>query len=109
MTDDTVVSMRAVSRWAGSTTGLVAHGVRDGVVVVQEVVEVGVRDGVARQSPTELLVPALKKNVHAAGPVALAEGGEGAVHEVDEVLLRDRAAARLPRTIADDLGVDLPG
>ncbi len=75
---------------------------------MEEVVEVGVGDGVARLSPIELLVPALKKDVHVTGEVALAEGGEGAVDEVDEVLLRDGAAAVLPRTIADDLGVDLP-
>ncbi len=74
---------------------------------MEEVVEVGVRNGLARLSPGELLVPALEGNVHAARVAVRANVRDGAVDEVDEVLLRDGAATLLPCTVADDLGVDL--
>ena len=96
---------------------------------MEEVVEVGVRDGVARLGPGELLLPALveddidaatedvRRIVHVEntsrrraglrGPGARADRQQRAVDEVDEVLLRDGAATLLPRAVADDVGVHL--
>ena len=96
---------------------------------MEEVVEVGVRDGVARLGPGELLLPALvEDDIDAAAedvrwtvrvkytsrhraslprPGTGADGQQRAVDEVNEVLLRDGAATLLPRAVADDLGVHL--
>ena len=94
---------------------------------MEEVVEVAVGQAVAGVGPLEDGLPAVgEEGVDAAvresdstvstkawdrgrvpGEVTRANLAEGAVDEVDEVLLRDGAAALRPGAVADDAGVDL--
>ena len=103
---------------------------------MQEVIEVPVRDRVARLRPVEERLPASRNQVigaaeevvslpwyveepvrvaslapstHAYPPriVGRSDGTERAVDEVDVVLLRNGAAVGLPGAVADDGGVEL--
>ena len=93
---------------------------------MQEVVEVGVGDGVAGLGPVEEGAPAIsEQGVNAAArklaplkvqrngecdaprPIAGPDLAQGAVDEVDVVLLGDRAAIGLPGAVADNASVEL--